>query len=113
MVRRGLSLSSSRAYSNKECGTSATSSADTRWLMVEPCGHSRSHGSSSLPLEAIETKDNPRAAKVFNVGLTPIRRHTAPIALKSLGKHSVALSPGEIANVGPKRGNETPQTRQK
>src|SRR5205807_437406 len=45
--------------------------------------------------------------------LTPIRRHTAPIALKSLGKHSVALPPGEIGIVGPKWGDETPQTRQK
>jgi hypothetical protein len=45
--------------------------------------------------------------------LTPITRHTAPIALKSLGKHSVALPLGELGNVGPKRGDETPQTRQK
>jgi hypothetical protein len=51
--------------------------------------------------------------RVIECNLTPIRRHTAPIALKSLGKHSVALPLGEIGNVGPKWGDETPQTRQK
>src|ERR1700730_11123365 len=59
------------------------------------------------PLDS-EFTSPPLARKRCACALTPIRRHTAPIALKSLGKHSVALPPGEIGNVGPKWGDETP-----
>src|SRR5947207_7629371 len=50
-------------------------------------------------LAGLDGMDAKNAHAVMECPLTPIRRHTAPIALKSLGKHSVALPPGEIGNV--------------